>query len=213
MLCSALFFFFCLNVNTSSILDNFNLLRAFLFFTRNDITPKHSFPKCLRSTPSSFKSHAFLIPVSLPTPDFNCLKATNYRGGFTQKPLNQTNRHPVQTLAQELIHRRQVSDIRTSLLLHRGCVSAGEAGPGWAAGLELQEWTLLLPDSAVELESESESELECLSRLLCVCARCGDRLSVNTDKHQRGVSMHTQLIGKHARSINCYLRYLCVLTV
>lgn len=54
---------------------------------------------------------------------------------------------------------------------------AGDEGSGGTSGLRLglRERRLLLPDSAEQSEPE-ESELECLTRLPCVCACCADRL-------------------------------------
>lgn len=77
--------------------------------------------------------------------------------------------------------RRLWLGVDTSLLLHVGCLMAGSEGSGWASGLwlGLREWRLPLPDSAEQSEPE-ESELECLTRLPCVCALCADKLSVNT---------------------------------
>lgn len=73
---------------------------------------------------------------------------------------------------------------------------AGDAGSEWTSGLRLglREWKLLLPDSLVESEPV-ESELECLTRLPCVCARCADRLSVNmhTNIREGSEGVHGQI--------------------
>lgn len=76
------------------------------------------------------------------------------------------------------------------------CEPAGDSGSGSMSGLLLglcerglpllplppPPLTLLLHDWAEQSESE-EPELECLTRLLCVCARCTDKLPVNKHKH------------------------------
>lgn len=70
----------------NSSLDDFHLLRAFLFKTGPvDMTPGHYIPKLpLPLTLLLYNSYAFLIPLSLPTPAVNCLEATSPCREFTR---------------------------------------------------------------------------------------------------------------------------------
>lgn len=175
-------------VNMNSSLDYFHLQRAFLFETQLvDMTPRHKFPRLpLPLTPPSFPSSSTLTHrhFSFPCPCPHLL-ATALRPPLpveNSAKVSQRKRQTSETLSEKIESRRVCrSALSTSLLLQCGCVLAGDGGSRWTSGLwlGLRERGLLLPDSAVESEPE-ESELECLTRLPWVCARCADRLSVNT---------------------------------
>lgn len=93
-----------------------------------------------------------------------------------------------QNRAAQLVEtNKQDNSVATSLLpLHGSCGLAGDKGSVRTSGLRLglREWRLLLADSTEQSESE-ESELECLTRLPWACARCADKLSVNTHTNIR----------------------------
>lgn len=168
-------------------------------------SPSYLCPSTPKSSSSPTCMHSSLL---CPSPHLlsTALKPTTPCREITLRLINR-RRETSETWAEKTENadgEAVASAFGTSLLLHSGWMLAGDSGSGWTSGLRLglREWKLLLPDSLVESEPE-ESELECLTRLPCVCARCADRLSVNTHTNIREGSE-----GVRRHIYCCYSQYL-----